>query len=236
MKNRFHLAALAPPLIFAIFGCTTTPPRERGWIGGDYADLKTHCSWAPRSHKLKGELPNEISQTRSRAVLVRQVFDATPAATAGIRSGDLVFAVDGVDVTSATDFYDAIDARAPGDTVRLRISRAGTESEIDVDVGTERYKDWGRLILGFESPLQCDLFPNRDFNLFGLLGWEFTNPRRELRRAADRARWSAQGHVEPPEKTGLSGWFAGNYWKYRIGLFTVSRGPDILQQTAAPRA
>lgn len=51
--------------------------------------------------------------------LIAGVYDGTPAASAGLAAGDVVTAVDGTAVTSASDLSAALSAHKPGDTVRL---------------------------------------------------------------------------------------------------------------------
>jgi len=58
------------------------------------------------------------------------------AASAGLQSGDVVTAVDGTPVTSATDLTAQIRAEAGGSTVTLTILRGGSEQDVDVTLGT----------------------------------------------------------------------------------------------------
>ncbi|HPZ93384.1 MAG TPA: trypsin-like peptidase domain-containing protein, partial [Mycobacterium sp.] len=58
--------------------------------------------------------------------VVRQVLPDTPAQAAGLVSGDIITAVDGIPVRAATDLSGIMDQRRPGDTVMLTwIDRAG---------------------------------------------------------------------------------------------------------------
>ncbi|SDH91254.1 S1C family serine protease [Agrococcus jejuensis] len=58
------------------------------------------------------------------------------AAAAGLQSGDVVTAVDGTPVTSATDLTAQIRAEAGGASVTLTILRGGSEQDVDVTLGT----------------------------------------------------------------------------------------------------
>lgn len=68
-----------------------------------------------------------------------QLADVTAggaAAAAGLQAGDVVTAVDGTTVASATDLTAQIRGEAGGATVTLTILRGGAEQEVDVTLGT----------------------------------------------------------------------------------------------------
>jgi S1-C subfamily serine protease len=80
-------------------------------------------------------------------VQVTEVRDNTPASRAGLRQatstrnvdgqeyatgGDVIVEVDGREVRTAEDLQRAIDAKKPGDTIRLTYSRDGNERTVDV--------------------------------------------------------------------------------------------------------
>lgn len=64
-------------------------------------------------------------------LLVQQVFDDTPAAAAGLRRGDLIVAVEHVDVDSVDVLYAALAGSA--DTLTLRVLRGTDEIDVTVD-------------------------------------------------------------------------------------------------------
>jgi putative serine protease PepD len=59
-----------------------------------------------------------------------------PAAKAGVRRGDVVTAVDGQAVQASEDLTSAVDAKRPGDTMKLTIKRGGATRTIAVKLGT----------------------------------------------------------------------------------------------------
>jgi putative serine protease PepD len=59
-----------------------------------------------------------------------------PAEQAGLQRGDLVTAVDGHAVQTAQDLTSEVDAKAPGDTMRLTLKRGGSVQVIAVKLGT----------------------------------------------------------------------------------------------------
>ncbi len=58
--------------------------------------------------------------------VVRQILPDTPARTIGLMSGDVITAVDGVTINSASDLSSVMDSHRPGDTITLTwLDRAG---------------------------------------------------------------------------------------------------------------
>jgi putative serine protease PepD len=66
---------------------------------------------------------------------VAQVQSGSPAASAGIRAGDVITAVNGTAVTSTDQFISVVDGYAPGDTVTLKINRGGQTTDVTVKLG-----------------------------------------------------------------------------------------------------
>lgn len=71
----------------------------------------------------------EAVSAEPEGVAVGAVLPASPAEAAGLAPGDLIFAVDGITVTSAAYLVDVIAGYAPGDQVVLSVQPAG-ESEV----------------------------------------------------------------------------------------------------------
>jgi putative serine protease PepD len=67
---------------------------------------------------------------------VGQVVSGAPAADAGVRTGDVVTAIDGKTITGADALVTAVDGKKPGDTVTLKVRRGGSTSDIKVKLGT----------------------------------------------------------------------------------------------------
>jgi putative serine protease PepD len=81
-------------------------------------------------HAFLGVLLDDASS--KQGALIRQVRSGTPAATAGLRAGDVITAVAGKRVHSATELRAAINARQPGDRVSLRYTRDGKTHTVEV--------------------------------------------------------------------------------------------------------
>ena len=68
-------------------------------------------------------------------VLVSNVLKDSPADRAGLRSGDIIVAVDGENTASAGQLRSRIGARSVGDRVRVTLLRDGKRREVTVEVG-----------------------------------------------------------------------------------------------------
>lgn len=92
----------------------STKMRSAGWVGIEYdKDEKT------------------------KAVLVKSVLDGSPAAAAGFHAGDVLFALNGVQLATASD-EEMKKARAewkPGQQVTYTIQRHGKNQEIALTLG-----------------------------------------------------------------------------------------------------
>jgi S1-C subfamily serine protease len=66
---------------------------------------------------------------------VAAVSSGSPAAKAGLATGDVITAVDGTDATSADDVTAAVAALEPGQTVTLQVTRGGSSRTVPVTLG-----------------------------------------------------------------------------------------------------
>jgi serine protease Do len=89
---------------------------DRGWLGVSVQDIAA-------------------SAGRPGGVAIAAVERSGPAAKAGLRQGDLVYAVNGDHVDSSRGLIRAVAAVTPGQQVRLSVVRQGREVEIPVTVG-----------------------------------------------------------------------------------------------------
>jgi serine protease Do len=73
-------------------------------------------------------------------VLVTDVLVDYPAMTAGVRAGDMIVSIDGSAVRAIDDIYRLVGTRAPGEYVRLELTRDGGRESLDVELA-ERPED-----------------------------------------------------------------------------------------------
>jgi putative serine protease PepD len=64
------------------------------------------------------------------------ISPGSPAASAGLRPGDTITAIDGKPVTSTDQFIATVDTYSPGDTVTFTDKRGGRSMQVKVTLGT----------------------------------------------------------------------------------------------------
>jgi putative serine protease PepD len=74
--------------------------------------------------------------TSGAGAQVGSVAGGGPAADAGLRSGDVVTAIDGKAIGGSEALVNAVDSHKPGDEVTLTVRRGGDTSSIKVELGT----------------------------------------------------------------------------------------------------
>lgn len=81
--------------------------------------------------ELTPELAQAFGMDRFRSgVVVAQVGDNTPAAAAGLKSGDIVLAINDREIRNATELRTAVGLLRVGDEVRIRYRRDGAERTV----------------------------------------------------------------------------------------------------------
>jgi S1-C subfamily serine protease len=97
----------------------------------------------PRGFLGVGSQPVTLSQAakdlaggQERGLLVVQVAEGGPAATAGVLQGDILVRLDGTTVTNADDLQGLLGPNKVGSTVSASVVRAGELRELSVTVGT----------------------------------------------------------------------------------------------------
>jgi Do/DeqQ family serine protease len=95
----------------------------RGWIGVEAQEITRELA---ESFKLPG----------TEGALIANVIAGGPAARAGVKSGDVLRAVDGKRVGNPGEMLNLVAALAPGQSSKLTLWRAGQELLLTIEVGT----------------------------------------------------------------------------------------------------
>src|SRR5438105_8143921 len=77
-----------------------------------------------------------LASTASSSAKVNGVRSGTPAAQAGLRSGDVVTALDGQRISTAAELESAIAAKKPGDSVSITYTRNGTSHTVQLKLAS----------------------------------------------------------------------------------------------------
>lgn len=70
-----------------------------------------------------------------KGVAVAKVVEGSPAQAGGIQDGDVILRVNGEDITSSKKLTRLITEIAPDHIARVRVSRGGSERDLDVTIG-----------------------------------------------------------------------------------------------------
>jgi serine protease Do len=83
------------------------------------------------------EIAEAIGLKEPKGALVAEALKDSPAAKAGIKTGDTIVAVDGQPIKEAKDLSRKIATVAPGKSVSLTLYRKGEERTVSVEVGKQ---------------------------------------------------------------------------------------------------
>jgi serine protease Do len=83
------------------------------------------------------EIAEAIGLKEPKGALVAEAMKDSPAAKAGVRTGDTIVAVDGERIGEAKDLSRKIATVAPGKTVSLTLYREGKERTVTLEVGSQ---------------------------------------------------------------------------------------------------
>jgi S1-C subfamily serine protease len=112
-----------------------------------------------------------------RGASVQQVKNDSPAASAGLQSGDLITAIDGIAVETPLSLSAAVGAHKPGDTLTLTVQRKGEEQprEMTVTLGENPNKA-GAAYLGVEAAFMMRIERQGDGTEESIMRFELPAP------------------------------------------------------------
>jgi len=88
------------------------------WLGAD-------------GQPVNGEIAQTLGLSRPGGVLIKSVYPGSPASNAGLKSGEVVLQVDGVDIDDMQGLNYRIAMHKPGDTVKLKIAQGGQAHDVN---------------------------------------------------------------------------------------------------------
>ena len=81
------------------------------------------------------DIADSVGLDEARGALVTQLTDDAPGAKAGLKSGDIILAVDGTKIEDAISLSRTIASKAPGTTVELTVWRDQAETRVSATLG-----------------------------------------------------------------------------------------------------
>jgi serine protease Do len=96
---------------------------SRGWIGVQIQPVTS-------------DIADSLGLKKAEGALVAEPQSDSPAAKAGIQSGDVITAVNGVAVKDARELARTIGSLAPGTSIKLNILHKGTDRVVNLTLGT----------------------------------------------------------------------------------------------------
>ena len=94
--------------------------------------------------ELDGKKATELNIKATEGIYVADILDKGAAQAAGIKKGDVIVKIDGIETKSGPKLQELIGRKRPGETTKLTINRDGSLKEIDV---TLRNRDGGKDIV-----------------------------------------------------------------------------------------
>jgi WD40 repeat protein len=116
MRALVYLFALVLPLLI---GDTASAQEGKSWLGADVQDVTK-----AEADKLGWDIPHGAK--------VGLVASGSPADKAGLKPGDIVRSIDGVEIETSGAFEKAIDAKTLGGQTNLLVLSAGRERHVTV--------------------------------------------------------------------------------------------------------
>jgi serine protease Do len=127
MRAGSRLARRALGVGLVLLAAWSAAAAERwGWFGIRIRDL---------SETEMEELAVKVGFTEGYGVVVSEILNDAPAATSGLRAGDLIVAIDGRPVVETRGLQRIVGGAPPGRELRVLVLREGRRRELAVPVG-----------------------------------------------------------------------------------------------------
>jgi S1-C subfamily serine protease len=125
------VAAQAEGIGFAIAIATARPIADQLVATGRAVHPFLGIQYAPLTPAIAAQLGANVQN----GIVVGAVAPGSPAASAGLRPGDVVTTVDGQPLNDESSLAQVLNQHQPGDTVTLSIIRGGQQAQLPVTLG-----------------------------------------------------------------------------------------------------
>ncbi len=108
---------------------------DKGSVSRAYLGIQM-LTLDPSVKKEINESPNsDVKVTEESGVLVTRVVPSSPAASAGIRTGDVIVKINGENVLSADKIQQFVEGKAVGDKLQVELKRNGQNVNVSIETG-----------------------------------------------------------------------------------------------------
>lgn len=143
---RPSLILVAPLAMFALATAALAggPDCEKHAKNAAYMDSHKGCSMSKEEclkkmaeAKNNGWLGIKYDETEAGATVVKEVFKGSPAEKAGFRSGDVLFALNGIEISSANEdrLHSVRSTLKPGAIANYTVKREGMTKDLTATLG-----------------------------------------------------------------------------------------------------
>ena len=171
MKAKYVLSLLAAILLTTgvALAQEPTPPPPPDDFGNTFSFFVDGGGFlGVYGEDINNENMGRYHLSQARGVGITQVVPDSPAEKAGLRKDDVILRIDDENVTSVRKLNRLVSEIAPDHSVRITISRNGSEQQLSATIGKRRNSSTVRDLLGqqpkvwkWEGPLlNADKFPD----------------------------------------------------------------------------
>jgi len=145
MIGRKQLLAIGVGLIIMLLSQTFFPESGRS----KETKHKEHAWLGVSIQEVPSKLRRHYDLKRDHGVLIIFVVDDSPADLADLESGDLILAIDGIVITSPSQFSQTVRKYQSGDKVSLNVIHDGKEKTLQVELAKPKAEDFEGSIFHF---------------------------------------------------------------------------------------
>ncbi|HVT27003.1 MAG TPA: PDZ domain-containing protein, partial [Lacipirellulaceae bacterium] len=131
IERTITLTGELPAFRHAFLGILPMRPTPEAKTSGDNSKAADEEKLSGDETTKPKEAESDVKETdqNKKAVIVRMVYDGSPAADAGIQSGDRIVDINGSKIRSIDNAISAMNNVAPGNKVNVRLIRGGQSME-----------------------------------------------------------------------------------------------------------
>nr|WP_019499380.1 HhoA/HhoB/HtrA family serine endopeptidase [Pseudanabaena sp. PCC 6802] len=108
---------------------------EKGSVTRAYLGIQMLTLDPNVKKEINDDQNSDIKVTEESGVLVTRVVPNSPAASAGIRPGDVIVKIDGENTTSADKIQQFVEGKSVGDRLRVELKRNGQVVNVSLEAG-----------------------------------------------------------------------------------------------------